>query len=132
MSSDPRPPVIARVLLLTLTPARWRQELDGDLREGFSARRRSLGIVRARVWYWRQLVSIDVINLWSVRRPGGGTRRTVSQKRGGTLDGFRQDLRYALRSMTRQPGVASVILVTLALVISVFRGFWIHDTSWQK
>ena len=108
----PRPPRLARSLLLALTPRDWREVIDGDLAEGFQHRCETRGVGRARAWYWRQLASTDVFRL---RRVAPELRAPESPK--GRVDMLIQDLRYAARTIARKPLHAAAVVATLAIGI---------------
>jgi putative ABC transport system permease protein len=113
MSPEPRaPPRLARRILLALTPADLADAIDGDLLEGFRARVPDRGLLRARLWYWRQLISPDILALWRERRPSlpPPRPRMLGQD-------LLHDVRYAVRSLARQPTFAAIALVTLAVGI---------------
>lgn len=74
----------------------------GDLHEEFRQIVRSKGALRARLWYWRQVLGTGI----SYARPGRST-----------LDRRLQDVRFALRGMARERGFATTVVVTLALGI---------------
>ena len=54
----PTPPRVARWLLALRVPLREREFLFGDLAEGYAAQRKEYGQRHARLWYWRQTMSV--------------------------------------------------------------------------
>lgn len=100
------PPRIARFLLRVLLPATERRVVIGDLDEEL---RRDIaparGATRARLWYWRQVLSSAPYALKLrllpaiLRLPG--------------------DVRYALRLWARHPGFAAAAIGTQAIGIAV-------------
>lgn len=124
---SPAPPRLARRLLLRLTPDVLREAVDGDLLEGFQHRLRHRGALRARLWYWRQLASLDVLRIRRALAP----RRRPSPRGGWGAPGadLARDVSAAARSLRRQPAFALVAVLTLAVgigantaVFSVVRG----------
>jgi predicted permease len=99
--------------------------LEGDLEELF-IRRAAAGERRARLWYWRQVLTLDY------RRLGRAAARTASlaQARGtgpdlgptnsgGRLAGVGLDVAVALRSLYRRPAFSWILVGTLALGIAM-------------
>jgi macrolide transport system ATP-binding/permease protein len=106
-----RPPVIAAWLIARAVSDRRREELLGDLEELFQVRALERGRSEARRWYWRQSASVlaDVIR---ERR-----RRPKPPAGDSLMQTIIQDLRYAFRSLTANPGFATVAVLMLALGI---------------
>lgn len=107
-----RPPrLVSRLLELSL-PWQYRDEAMGDLEEGFE--RRKAEPRAARRWYRRQALR----SIPAALRLRLQTRHD-SNPAGIPLETFRQDLRYAVRSLLKTPGFAIVSIVTLALAVGV-------------
>ena len=136
---SPMPPAPARVLVRLLLPAEIRDEMEGDLLEGYQQVAARFGSWRATLWYGAQLLSIRPFALRSSlktkqARSGYRTHKvnTMSEISSGVFDSL-GDLRYAFRGFLRSPlhavmtvailavGIGAVTLMFSALNASVLR-----------
>jgi putative ABC transport system permease protein len=102
-------------LLLLLFPRGMREAFGDDMHAMFAEQlARTHGLKRARL-LMRALA--DAIRHGMAERFGWGTRRPPRVARRWWMDMFAYDLRYALRTLLRQPGTAAAILLTLAFGI---------------
>lgn len=106
-----RPPRVPSWLLSRTIAERRREEFLGDLEELFQARAHTHGLGPARRWYWRQSADavLDAARAHR-RRPKPPTGDSFMQ----TLI---QDVRYAWRSLTGNPGFAITAILMLSLGI---------------
>jgi len=139
MARPPAPSRLAKSLLRILLPAEIRDEIEGDLLEGYREMAVRDGRWRATAWYWGQVVSIRP---WALRaafrikkRASGHQTSKVNAMSGFSagLFGSVGDLRYAFRSFLRSPlhavmtvailavGIGAVTLMFSALNASVLR-----------
>ena len=112
MTRDARrlPPRLAELLVrLAVRDSTWREVTLGDLGEEFHARARDLTRRRARGWYWRQALALLVASaagaVADFFRPAGGRLMTTVLR----------EIRFAVRSLARQPLMATLVVATLAL-----------------
>ena len=112
VSTDPRPPRLARWLLRLQPLGDRRPEIEADLLELFQSRAAERGRRHAARRYYA-----DIASLW--RRPRAAVhatagRRTAGRRLARFFADLRIDLLYATRLIRRQPAFAAVAIVSLA------------------
>ena len=100
------PPPLARRILAALV-GRGRPEVEAALAELFRERVKRDGARAARRWYRRQVLGFGL--RWRALDSGRGGS--------GTMETWARDLRLAVRSLLRAPGLTAVAVLTLALGI---------------
>jgi predicted permease len=115
------PPKLAVWLLHRLAASATRNEVEGDLLEGFEAWQNK-NPFHARVRFWREVLMIPlwrVVSAWRERRDRVSLNvRGRSSGRGTTaLSPIVQDIRYGARSLAKSPGFAVVAVLILGLGI---------------
>jgi putative ABC transport system permease protein len=106
-----------RALLLAF-PARIRREFGDDMRALFhdhrrAARHEPLGLTRL----WIAALADALVHGIAERWHGSPEGLRDDHSRGSAMRAFRHDLKYAVRLLYRQPGIAVIAVVTLALGI---------------
>jgi putative ABC transport system permease protein len=113
------PPAAERLLGALIASPSWRDAVLGDLREEFD-RLAATGSARTAVrWYWRQSLRLSLrlagrAFLRSIRRPRvPGAPPPVQGD--SLMRLFSQDVRFAFRTLAKQPAITAIVVLTLAL-----------------
>ena len=119
------PPVVAVRLLALMLPTRSRGEVLGDLHEAFVVRVSLDGLGAARRWYWNQtirfLTRLPVEFLARRFRRSGSFGRPSQQqptmRREFPMKTFLYDLKFAARTLLKDPGFSVISVLILAVGI---------------
>jgi predicted permease len=106
---------LALLIIRVATPAAHREFVVGDTMERAAEIERTQGETVASRWLWREARRVIVrapYHRLVVRAAGVGAKGV-----GMFGWGFREDFRFAVRSLRKAPGVSSVIVLTLAVAI---------------
>ncbi|MDX1646512.1 MAG: ADOP family duplicated permease [Longimicrobiales bacterium] len=110
MTPGSGPPRLAVWLLRRLVPSELVDVVEGDLREGYSRRRRKRGRRAADWWAWRQVLGSRPLESRRTVRRANGRGRTL----GG---GWIEDLRSVVRRVRHRPAVAAAVSATVAVAV---------------
>jgi len=109
-----RPPRLARWILERALPRDVREDVAGDLQEGFTDTANTRGPAQARRWYWRRAVSFSARFL-------AERARDLSPRR--LLSAFSlMDFKLGLRMLVRYPGLALVGVFGIAVGVAIAAG----------
>jgi predicted permease len=100
-SPPPDPPRLAVWILRHLLLPQLREPILGDLHEEYLFVAASVGLLRAQIWYWRQVRE--------TLRPGLGRRLRDA----AASVGMPREVRQAARSLMRRPSLTAVVITTL-------------------
>jgi predicted permease len=98
--------------LLRLLPDAIRSRFGRDMEEVFLMRLSEARSRMGRAWVWVR-AAIDVAG--AAAREGWGVITTTLARGGGGMDGWMQDLRYAVRTLVRSSALSLLVVGTLAL-----------------
>lgn len=97
----------------------WQQDVLGDLVEEFAEVSRSRGDAWARRWFWRQCLRLTLGACVAKHRAALDSLAVLFFIGDRPMSTFAQEVRQALRSLKRQPGVTAAIILTLAIGLGV-------------
>lgn len=115
-----RPPRLAAWIVDRATRREaWRHDVCGDLAEEFADVAAASGLARARRWYRHEAMRLAAEA--AGRRARGALRAVAILFFIGDrpVNALSQEIRSALRSLKRRPGVTAAILLTLAIGLGV-------------
>ena len=119
------PPSLAeRLLRASVRDAEWRDAVSGDLREEFAGLAAVRGTAAATRWYWRQALPLAarfaIGRLVPALTPPRRRRVTVAEVEGTSAigAGWSREFRHAWRALWQRPGLAAVIVGTLAVALA--------------
>jgi len=112
-----RPPRLVEVLLeKCLPPGIVGNSILGDMREQFASDLARLSPVRAKLRYFKNVLSIGV-RFSGPGSPDPTTHNSKQRKSGGIMRGITHDLRQAMRLLVRKPGLTLAAVISLGLGI---------------
>ncbi len=118
------PPLAERLLRRSVRDPEWRESITGDLREEFATIAGRRGVGAASRWYWRQTVPLAARfvagRVVPSATPSRRRRVSVADLEGTSLlgSGWSREVRHALRALGQRPGLAAVIIGTLAVALA--------------
>ena len=114
------PPRLASWLLRrAVRQEAWQQDVVGDLYEEFVGEASARGRARASRWFWRQTLQLSASAMAARGRAALQTLAVLFFIGDRPMSAFLQEVRYAFRSLRRQPGVTAAIILTLAIGLGV-------------
>jgi predicted permease len=105
-------PRVARWILERLLPSEVRDDVSGDVEEMFRRMGASQGWARARLWYWRQVVSFA--SRFLAHRIGARWKQKDMSTGISWLD-----CKLGIRMLARYPGLTLVAVVGMAVAIAI-------------
>ena len=118
MTSEPRPPRAAILLLRSMLHDAERDEVEADVRAEYAARCERDGVESATAWIWRQASASAPASLqrsWWRGWTGFESQAHTHRPGGVMLEQWIQDARFATRRLMKRPLFATLAILTLAL-----------------
>ena len=108
-------PRLARLLIIRLSEYEHRFSLDGDLREGYAYKCRMVGIKKARLWYWSQVLKTALLYLQYIIA--------------GNVTMFTNYLKITWRNFKKQKGYSFLNIFGLAVGMAccILILLWVQD-----
>ncbi len=117
------PPLAERLLRASVRDGEWRDAVSGDLREEFATLVARRGPAAATRWYWRQALPLAARftagRLVPAMTPPRRRIAVADIERTSSLGaGWSREFRHAWRALWQRPGLAAVIVGTLAVALA--------------
>ena len=106
-----KPPRLAQALLRLAYRQDAREAIAGDLEEEYQEVAQQHGVLRARLWYWKQAIR-------SVSARSSQDAAAKRSQRGAFMTALSGDIKFGARLLARSPGYTILAIGTIALGIA--------------